>query len=79
MTTTVEPIRIANPLLRLKSGAFAIDERRLGAMLYDEPDPLVNWDNIQDMTCFANSGLQPTNGKQVRARPFPPASPPGAD
>jgi len=33
----------------------------------------------RDATCFANSGLQPTNYKQVRARLFPPASPPGAD
>ena len=48
-------------------------------MLYDEPGPFVTRNEPRDATCFANSGLQPTNYKQVRARRFPPASPPGAD
>jgi len=48
-------------------------------MPYDEPGPFVPWNEPRDATCFANSGLQPTNSKQVRARQFPPASPPGAD
>ena len=48
-------------------------------MLYDEPDPLVTRIEPRDATCFANSGLQPTNSEQVRVRLFPPASAPGAD
>ena len=72
-------LKLANPSLRLRPGVFAIDERRLGAMLYDEPGPFVTRNEPRDATCFANSGLQPTNSEQVRARRFPPASPPGAD
>ena len=40
-------------------------------MLYDEPGPFVTRNEPRDATCFANSGLQPTNYKQVRARLFP--------
>ena len=48
-------------------------------MSYDEPGPIVNRYEPRVTACFANSGLQPTNSQQVRARPSPPASPPGAD
>ena len=48
-------------------------------MPYDQPDPLVIRIEPQVTTPSANSGLQPTNSEQVRARLFPPASSPGAD
>ena len=41
--------------------------------------PFATRNEPRDATCFANSGLKPTNYKQVWARAFPPASPPGAD
>ena len=41
-------------------------------MLYDEPGPIVTRHEPRYATCFANSGLQPTNCQQVRARPVPP-------
>ena len=48
-------------------------------MSYDEPGPFVTRHEPRDATCFAISGLQPASHNQVRARPFPPASAPGAD
>ncbi len=48
-------------------------------MFYDEPGPFATRHEPRYATCFAISGLQPTNHNQVRARLFPPASAPGAD